>query len=462
MQAEYVASYRFWEADNEVVSNREIIKRFADPKSGLEVLINIQIVTEGTDIPGVQTVFLARPTNSEILLRQMIGRALRGSAVKGGTKEAYIVSFEDHWDKYADWQSPLDLVADIVPIVQEGNKELAAPIPVPVVEGVDWSLIRSIAKSVRQNIQSSVAVFEAIPCGWYVLDNAVLESPEAFSNEFRQIEVLAHQLTGWQAMESQLAQRKKKQSTDQIFEEYFGDCQSPKPAKDQIAYFVNYLQASEDPPHFIAFDERKTVEPYQLATQIIEEDLGNRSRKELLNTAYESNLAKAIYPTFKKFSVAVEDAVFSIENPKEEGAIAPNAYPIFDAPQMEDLPLDGKYDLDKLMKAVLKEGKQIMGKKLPYTGTIEWTKRIMKGWFGMAHQTKKQGKGRIRINSMLNSTKVSADTLKFLIWHEYLHLYFNEEAHTPRFRQWEQKWENWIDADEELDRLNDRYRIGYW
>jgi len=65
------------------------------------VLVNVNILTEGTDLPSVQTVFLARPTTSTILMTQMIGRALRGEKA-GGTATAYIVSFVDHWrDKIA-------------------------------------------------------------------------------------------------------------------------------------------------------------------------------------------------------------------------------------------------------------------------------------------------------------------------------------------------------------------------
>ncbi len=53
------------------------------------MLINIKILTEGTDIPDVQTVFITRETKSDILLTQMIGRALRGPRM-GGTEKAYI------------------------------------------------------------------------------------------------------------------------------------------------------------------------------------------------------------------------------------------------------------------------------------------------------------------------------------------------------------------------------------
>ena len=71
----------------------------------LQVLINVNILTEGVDLPKTQTVFLTRPTVSTILMTQMIGRALRGTAA-GGTANAYIVSFIDAWDEHIAWVNP--------------------------------------------------------------------------------------------------------------------------------------------------------------------------------------------------------------------------------------------------------------------------------------------------------------------------------------------------------------------
>ena len=53
------------------------------------MLINIKMVTEGTDIPDVQAVFITRETKSDILVTQMIGRALRSPRMEW-TKKAYI------------------------------------------------------------------------------------------------------------------------------------------------------------------------------------------------------------------------------------------------------------------------------------------------------------------------------------------------------------------------------------
>jgi superfamily II DNA or RNA helicase len=55
--------------------NARILKGFR--RNNFDVLINIKMVTEGSDIPDVQTVFITRETKSDILVPQMSGRALR-------------------------------------------------------------------------------------------------------------------------------------------------------------------------------------------------------------------------------------------------------------------------------------------------------------------------------------------------------------------------------------------------
>lgn len=92
------------------ISNQENEIKISNFRNGkLDVLINVNILTEGTDIPDVETVFLTRPTTSSILMNQMIGRGLRGKSA-GGTEKAYIVSFIDDWKDRINWISPKNLI----------------------------------------------------------------------------------------------------------------------------------------------------------------------------------------------------------------------------------------------------------------------------------------------------------------------------------------------------------------
>jgi len=46
-------------------------------KNEIQVLVNCAILTEGTDIPSIDCIIMARPTKSNVLYQQMIGRGLR-------------------------------------------------------------------------------------------------------------------------------------------------------------------------------------------------------------------------------------------------------------------------------------------------------------------------------------------------------------------------------------------------
>ncbi|GAA1243454.1 DEAD/DEAH box helicase family protein [Oryzihumus leptocrescens] len=56
-----------------------VLTRFRE-STGNSVLVSVGMLLEGVDVPDARTAFLARPTSSRIVLRQMIGRVLRGVA----------------------------------------------------------------------------------------------------------------------------------------------------------------------------------------------------------------------------------------------------------------------------------------------------------------------------------------------------------------------------------------------
>ncbi|KAI8324467.1 P-loop containing nucleoside triphosphate hydrolase protein [Martensiomyces pterosporus] len=58
----------------------------------IPVLINCGILTEGTDIPNIDCVMMARPTRSPVLFQQMVGRGMR---LSDGKKDCLIIDFVD-------------------------------------------------------------------------------------------------------------------------------------------------------------------------------------------------------------------------------------------------------------------------------------------------------------------------------------------------------------------------------
>lgn len=60
----------------------------------VQVLSNYEVLATGFDAPKVDTVIIARPTNSKIVYQQMVGRGLRGKKF-GGTETCDIITVED-------------------------------------------------------------------------------------------------------------------------------------------------------------------------------------------------------------------------------------------------------------------------------------------------------------------------------------------------------------------------------
>lgn len=73
-------------------SRRELVKKFK--RGELQVLCNCEVLTTGFDAPRVTHVVVARPTVSQVLYEQIIGRGLRGPKF-GGTASCTIIDVED-------------------------------------------------------------------------------------------------------------------------------------------------------------------------------------------------------------------------------------------------------------------------------------------------------------------------------------------------------------------------------
>lgn len=89
-------------------TNRRIMQEFREGK--YDVIVNVKMLTEGVDVPDVKTVMVTRQTTSNILMTQMIGRALRGEKAGGGKGKdfANIVFFSDSWKRQLPWARILE------------------------------------------------------------------------------------------------------------------------------------------------------------------------------------------------------------------------------------------------------------------------------------------------------------------------------------------------------------------
>jgi hypothetical protein len=460
VKADYVASYR---ADGAPANNAEILKRFALPEGGLDVLVNVQIVTEGVDIPSIKTVFLTRPTASEILFRQMIGRALRGPKVHG-TVTAYLVSFEDHWEVFPDFIDPIhSLVPEMETEAPEepSTKDL---IPQPR-NGIPWDVYREIADSLRPVVgaRTTTEVFEAVPHGWYVLrrledDDTVVQVRPVYE----------HQQSCWQAALEHLGQNTELLATppavDDIYSQFFDDCDAPRVPKQYVADVLEYMAISLEAPEFEEFEARKNGDPARVAARIATEDLPESKKQHLIEETFHLPIVQAVYRSISEYSSAVDHALRDLRYPgaserEHRGVLVfePRADEMLSPPPPE-------HPLFQILQEMLAEGEALLRRThLPARIDLHWTGRLIKGWYGKAYYDTLlgPGEGEIRINCLLNSPDVRRETIRFLLWHEYLHLYL-KQGHTNEFRRLEALWPNKVDADHELDTLNQRFGIQYW
>ena len=148
------------------ISRKENERKLQQYRDGeLQVLINVNILTEGVDLPQTKTVFLARPTVSKILMTQMIGRALRGTAA-GGTSKAYIVSFVDQWNENIAWCNPASLFSgegEFQDIDTNRDKRQISAIAISKIEEFVSILDDTIDTSALEN----VPFVKRIPVGMY-------------------------------------------------------------------------------------------------------------------------------------------------------------------------------------------------------------------------------------------------------------------------------------------------------
>lgn len=115
------------------------------------------MLTEGADIPNVQTVFITRQTTSSILMTQMIGRALRGEKV-GGSSDANIVLFFDEWKRLIDWAEP-----EVGGTEDDKKTYVRGLYPL---EYISIRLVEELSKSIEGG-DYQIEFKKICPIGWY-------------------------------------------------------------------------------------------------------------------------------------------------------------------------------------------------------------------------------------------------------------------------------------------------------
>ena len=315
---------------NDRARDRAILDRFRKSESGLDVLINVAILTEGVDLPKIQTVFLARPTQSEILLRQMVGRAMRGPRV-GGTALAYLVSFEDHWEHFRELESPFPYLHDIEEAAESLPPEkLVESDPIDdliqqlkYVASIPFEVIRNAAAELRRrHVMQPIDMFEAIPHGWFVLERNEGELQEDVDALTEIIRVYEHQRPFWEAAFEYLANADSKERSHAtaltMLETFFKSCGNPRPGDYDIGLMLDHFRGGGERPVFHEIADRKKHDPHEIALRVHSQ---NSDLRKEIDEAYQSPLIRAIYSSHLEFYQSVQKALHLLLWPDQGDAV---------------------------------------------------------------------------------------------------------------------------------------------
>ncbi|MDR3287591.1 MAG: DEAD/DEAH box helicase family protein [Prevotellaceae bacterium] len=284
--------------------NKTKIEKFR--KGETDVLINVNILTEGMDVPNVQSVFIARPTISNILMTQMIGRGLRGLKA-GGTKEAYIVSFIDEWHNKVSWVNPEKLFinenVDFNDTDRDTQRHILRIVAINKLE--EFAILNS--KIIEPEIKTELEklnFIERFPIGIYqfkflkeidnepeekiceilVYDN-IIQSYTDFVNDLPTL------FSKYKLDKKEFLNEKELNHYSSIVDdEYFSGClKYPAYDLNDIKNVLQYYAIKDQLPPFIELKERDKYDIDKIAKEIIDEELSDMAQAKLINTMWDDD-----------------------------------------------------------------------------------------------------------------------------------------------------------------------------
>lgn len=298
--------------------NARVLQQFRD--GAIDVLVNVRMLTEGTDVPSAKTVFLTRQTTSNILLTQMIGRALRGPRF-GGTEDAHIVSFIDNWKQvinFADYETlPVGQADAVEP--EYGRR--------PPLQLISIELVRRLARQMYKGAGAQAPFITLLPIGWYCVEYQTRDGDGddivwrrqlviVFANEKDQydefIRVFGQQDLAAYAQEA-LALADVQENLSAWRERFFGasdDHPGPELLVDLFLIARHMGQSDGEAPKFFQFEERSMHDMDAIARDCVQRDLGVRALDEFLLAEYQriDRFWRSLYSNYTLFCAQYQAA----------------------------------------------------------------------------------------------------------------------------------------------------------
>lgn len=301
-------------------------------KGEIQVLINVNILTEGTDLPKTHTVFLTRPTVSTVLMTQMVGRALRGLKA-GGTKEAYIVSFVDDWNDKIAWVNPESLTEAEYTEKETDTEKREHNIRLISIEKMEEFALMADA-SVDTSALDSIPAIERIPLGMYVFSTfernyqiLIYNSTQAaYQSLIKDLSGIMH---NYAIEEETISEYKLESMINYCISEYFDEKMIPSCNRNDIEHLLKFYAQRAVPPHFVTIDEmdRKKLDVADIAKKIDEEDMRKSEKNEYLMNIWneEGSIIPIYYTDYRFFKEMVEIEIDKLDGIIQVASIEPQS-----------------------------------------------------------------------------------------------------------------------------------------
>jgi len=439
-----------------------VLAQFRDP-TGQPVLVSVGMLTEGVDVPAARTAFLARPTTSTILMRQMIGRVLRGPDA-GGDPYAHIVYLRDQWGDFLDIVEPPDVSAGTTGPSQGPAKGNLPSVRDDTGQIVAADLLRRLfddAERAQVATPFSIATTAAELVGYYELGDTNLP-------------VLAHQEAGYADLIKFTLSGGTFQGTGAL--SYFEGQPPPYPGKRGLASLVDWIREYDTEPSFHAlhasFDPRRVAQELRAARAMTVDQ-----RSEWLRDRFEECAIGSLYVDFAAFEEAVEDAIRDLQRATtgrrpHDNPEAPLPEPT--ARRLRPLPSSPTTrDLPALLAKVAERARSLLADELAEDGDLDALldvgelpvrfsrKPIRDAWAYWAQRFRGPAAGRpmIVVNCLLDSSPdaVPDTVLEYLLYHELLHHLLPGQGHDGQFRRLEDLWPDIDQAELLLMTLHERW-----
>lgn len=299
IKADYIVSSIKDAVTGVTISREDNERKLEEYREGyLQVLINVNILTEGVDLPKTKTVFLARPSVSSILMTQMVGRALRGTAA-GGTSSAYIVSFIDHWNEHIAWVNPETLFDGNNEFQDSDYEQEKHDIRLIAISKIE-EFASILDDSVDTSFLEKVPFEQRIPVGMYAFtyleENGMDHSYQVMVYNSTKIpyenlmDALPTLFKSFGVTEEYLSDTQLNEMESQCRDSFFCGEMVPPYEKRDVLNILKYYAQYESIPQFYTFDEidRSKLDVGRIAQHIWDEDMGERKRTEYIDSLWES------------------------------------------------------------------------------------------------------------------------------------------------------------------------------